>query len=60
MGRAELLAEIKQTIAGQPIYGYRRVHALIRQRRQQQGDTALAQMMAMFSERAGSRRARSS
>jgi uncharacterized protein (DUF2461 family) len=29
---AELLAEIKQTIADQPSYGYRRVHALIRRR----------------------------
>jgi putative transposase len=29
---AELLAEIKQTIAGQPTYGYRRVHALVRRR----------------------------
>jgi putative transposase len=37
----ELLAEIKQTIAGQPTYGYRRVHALIRRRRQQQGGTAV-------------------
>ena len=34
---AELLAEIKKIIAGQPTYGYRRVHALIRRRRQQQG-----------------------
>ena len=33
----ELLAEIKKIIAGQPTYGYRRVHALIRRRRQQQG-----------------------
>ena len=32
---AELLAEIKQTIAGQPTYGYRRVHALIRRRRRE-------------------------
>lgn len=30
---AELLAEIKQVVAGQPTYGYRRVHALIRRRR---------------------------
>jgi putative transposase len=37
----ELLAEIKQTIAGQPTYGYRRVHALIRRRRQQQGGAAV-------------------
>jgi transposase-like protein len=34
---AELVAEIKTLIAGQPIYGYRRVHALIRQRRCEQG-----------------------
>ena len=33
----ELLAEINKIIAGQPTYGYRRVHALIRRRRQQQG-----------------------
>jgi putative transposase len=38
---AELLAEIKQIIAGQPTYGYRRVHALIRRRRQQQGGGAI-------------------
>jgi putative transposase len=38
---AELLAEIKQAIAGQPTYGYRRVHALIRRRRRQQGGTAI-------------------
>src|SRR5438105_809706 len=29
----ELLAEIKNTILGQPTYGYRRVHALIRRGR---------------------------
>jgi putative transposase len=34
---AELLAEIKATIAGLPTYGYRRVHALIRRRRREQG-----------------------
>ena len=34
---AELLAEIKQVIAGQPTYGYRRVHALIRRRRRDEG-----------------------
>ena len=34
---AELVAEIKTLIAGQPTYGYRRVHALIRQRRCEQG-----------------------
>jgi transposase InsO family protein len=34
----ELLAEIKQIIAGQPSYGYRRVHALIRRcRREERG-----------------------
>ena len=38
---AELLAEIKQTIAGQPTYGYRRVHALIRRWRQEQGGAAV-------------------
>ena len=34
---AELLAEIKQLIACQPTYGYRRVHALIRRRRRDEG-----------------------
>lgn len=34
---AELLAEIKQVIAGQPTYGYRRVHALIRRRCRDEG-----------------------
>jgi putative transposase len=33
----QLLAEIKQVIAGQPSYGYRRIHALIRRRRCEQG-----------------------
>ena len=33
----ELLAEIKGAIAGQPTYGYRRVHALIRRRRAAEG-----------------------
>jgi putative transposase len=37
----ELLAEIKQIIADQPTYGYRRVHALIRRRRREQGDAAV-------------------
>jgi putative transposase len=37
----ELLAEIKQIIAGQPTYGYRRVHALIRRRCREQGDAAV-------------------
>ena len=32
----ELLAEIKATIAGQPTYGYRRIHALIRRQRREQ------------------------
>jgi putative transposase len=36
-----LLTEIKQVIAGQPTYGYRRVHALIRRRRQQLGVAAV-------------------
>jgi putative transposase len=34
---AELLAEIRQVIAVQPTYGYRRVHALIRRRRRDDG-----------------------
>ena len=34
---AELLAEIKAAIAGQPAYGYRRIHALIRRQRCEQG-----------------------
>jgi putative transposase len=38
---AEVLAEIKKIIAGQPTYGYRRVHALIRRRRQRQGGGAV-------------------
>jgi putative transposase len=38
---AELLAEIKQVIAGQPTYGYRRVHALIRRCRREQGGAAV-------------------
>ena len=33
----ELLAEIKAAIAGQPTYGYRRVHALLRRQRCEQG-----------------------
>lgn len=37
---AELVAEIKALIAGQPTYGYRRIHALLRrQRREQDGAT---------------------
>jgi hypothetical protein len=38
---AELLAEIKQTLAGQPTYGYRQVHALILRSRQEQGGAAV-------------------
>jgi putative transposase len=38
---AELLAEIKQVIAGQPSYGYRRVHALLRRARRDQGGAAV-------------------
>lgn len=38
---AELLAEIKQVIAGQPTYGYRRVHALIRRHRRDKGGAAV-------------------
>jgi putative transposase len=37
----ELLAEIAQVIAAQPTYGYRRVHALIRRRRQEQGGASV-------------------
>ena len=36
-----LLAEIKQIIAGQPTYGYRRVHALIRRSRREEGGGAV-------------------
>ncbi len=38
---AELLAEIKDAIAGQPTYGYRRIHALIRRQRREQGAAAI-------------------
>jgi transposase InsO family protein len=38
---AELLAEIKQIIVGQPSYGYRRVHALVRRRRREEGGAAV-------------------
>jgi putative transposase len=38
---AELLAEIRQVIAAQPTYGYRRVHALIRRCRRQEGGAAV-------------------
>ena len=34
---AALLAEIKALIAGQPTYGYRRIHALLRRQRREQG-----------------------
>ena len=37
----ELLSEIEQIIAGQPSYGYRRVHVLIRRCRHQQGGAAV-------------------
>jgi putative transposase len=37
----ELLAEIAQVIAAQPTYGYRRVHALIRRRLQEQGGASV-------------------
>ena len=33
----ELVAEIKALIAGQPTYGYRRIHALLRRQRCEQG-----------------------
>ena len=33
----ELVAEIKALIAGQPAYGYRRIHALLRRQRREQG-----------------------
>jgi putative transposase len=36
-----LLAEIKGIIAGLPTYGYRRVHALLRRRREQTGEAAV-------------------
>jgi putative transposase len=38
---AELLAEIKEIIAGLPTYGYRRIHALIRRRHREQGGAAV-------------------
>lgn len=34
---AELVAEIKTLIAGQPSYGYRRIHALLRRKRREGG-----------------------
>jgi len=33
----ELVAEIKALIAGQPTYGYRRIHALLRRQRREDG-----------------------
>jgi putative transposase len=33
----ELVSEIKALIAGQPTYGYRRIHALLRRQRPEQG-----------------------
>jgi len=38
----ELLTEIKQVIAGQPTYGYLRVHALMRRRRREEGSAAVS------------------
>src|SRR5262249_52414894 len=38
---AELLTEIKALIAGQPTYGYRRIHALLRRQRREQGGAAV-------------------
>jgi putative transposase len=38
---AELLAEIRALIAGQPTYGYRRIHALLRRQRREQGGAAV-------------------
>jgi putative transposase len=38
---AELVAEIKILIAGQPTYGYRRIHALLRRQRREQGSVAV-------------------
>lgn len=37
----ELVAEIKALIAGQPTYGYRRIHALLRRQRREQGGPAV-------------------
>ena len=37
----ELLSEIKDAIAGQPTYGYRRIHALVRRRRAEEGRPAV-------------------
>jgi putative transposase len=38
---AALLTEIKALIAGQPTYGYRRIHALLRRQRREQGGAAV-------------------
>jgi putative transposase len=38
---AGLLTEIREAVAGQPTYGYRRVHALIRRSRREQGGAAV-------------------
>jgi putative transposase len=38
---AELVAEIKALIAGQPTYGYRRIHALLRRQRREHGGVAV-------------------
>jgi putative transposase len=38
---SELLAEIKEIIAALPTYGYRRIHAVIRRRRREQGGAAV-------------------
>jgi len=38
---AALVTEIKALIAGQPTYGYRRIHALLRRQRREQGGTTV-------------------
>jgi putative transposase len=38
---AEVVAEIKTLIARQPTYGYRRIHALLRRQRREQGGAAV-------------------
>lgn len=38
---AELVVEIKALIAGQPTYGYRRIHALLQRQRREQGIAAV-------------------
>ena len=38
---AALVAEIKTLIAGQPSYGYRRIHALLRRQRREEGGAAV-------------------